>query len=71
MQDMIDHHNMAVMMAGLCEDRAIHEELLALCDQIATSQSAEIEDMQAWLHDWYGINYEPEMTKQMQRQLAS
>jgi uncharacterized protein (DUF305 family) len=71
MQNMIDHHNMAVMMTELCTDRAIHEQLLELCDQIAVSQSAEIEEMQAWLQDWYGISYEPQMTKQMQRQLSS
>jgi uncharacterized protein (DUF305 family) len=71
MQNMIDHHHMAVMMAELCESRAIHEELLTLCEQIAHSQSAEIEEMQGWLHDWYGVAYEPRMTRQMERQLAS
>lgn len=71
MQDMIDHHNMAVMMADLCMQRALHEELRELCEEMAASQSAEIEEMQAWLHDWYGINYEPQMTRQMQRQLTS
>jgi uncharacterized protein (DUF305 family) len=25
------------------------------------SQSAEIEMMQTWLQDWYGISYEPKM----------
>jgi uncharacterized protein (DUF305 family) len=69
MQNMIDHHMMAVMTAELCEDRAVHEELLALCDQIMLTQSAEIAEMQTWLEDWYGITYEPEMTRQMERQL--
>ena len=70
MQDMIDHHAMAVMMAMLCEDRAVHPELLALCEQIVVAQSAEIQEMQGWLEDWYGVEYEPEMTKGMQRQMA-
>jgi uncharacterized protein (DUF305 family) len=26
-----------------------------------TRQSAEIEMMQTWLQDWYGITYQPEM----------
>jgi uncharacterized protein (DUF305 family) len=69
MEDMIDHHMMAVLMARLCENRQVHEELLMLCQQIEATQTAEIEEMQAWLEDWYGISYEPHMTKRMQRQL--
>ncbi len=62
LKGMIDHHHMAVMMAELCEDRAIHEDLLELCDAIIEAQMAEIEQMQVWLHDWYDINYEPHMS---------
>ena len=69
MKDMIDHHAMAVMTAILCEDRAVHPELLALCEQIVATQTAEIEEMQGWLEDWYGVEYEPRMTKGMQRQV--
>ena len=55
MTDMIDHHQMAVMMAEMCIARAIHPELRSLCENIRTAQMAEIEEMQAWLQDWYGI----------------
>lgn len=58
---MIDHHHMAVMTGMLCEERAIHEELRELCHEIVATQMAEIELMQGWLQDWYGITYEPEM----------
>jgi uncharacterized protein (DUF305 family) len=68
LKGMIDHHAMAVMTAMLCEDRAVHPELVALCGQIAATQAAEIELMQGWLEDWYGVEYEPRMTKGMQRQ---
>lgn len=68
LEGMIDHHMMAVMTAELCEDRAVREELLMLCQDIEAAQSAEIEQMQMWLEDWYGVSYEPEMTKRMQRQ---
>lgn len=71
MENMIDHHSMAVVMAMLCEDRAVHPELLALCDQIMATQSAEIAEMQTWLEDWYGIYYEPEMNRKMERQIGS
>jgi uncharacterized protein (DUF305 family) len=67
--NMIDHHAMAVMMAALCEDRAVHPELVALCKQMRTSQAVEVEEMQAWLTDWYGVEHEPEMTKGMERQM--
>lgn len=73
MTTMIDHHFMAVQMAQLCQDRAIHEELLTLCQQIETTQQQEIEQMQAWLQEWYGITYEPQMSegdRQRMEQLA-
>lgn len=61
LQDMIDHHAMAVETAELCVARAVHEELRQLCEQIIAAQSAEIEQMQRWLEQWYGISYEPQM----------
>ena len=45
MENMIDHHAMAVMMAQMCTMKAIHSELLTLCQNIITSQSAEIQMM--------------------------
>ena len=69
MQDMIDHHMMAVMTAEVCVAKAIHEELRSLCQNIIAAQSAEIEQMQAWLEDWYGVSYEPRMTTGMQREV--
>ena len=58
---MIDHHQMAVHMSEMCLDKAVHEDLLDLCESIMTSQAAEIVQMQAWLSDWYGIEHEPSM----------
>ena len=69
MKNMIDHHHMAVMMAELCEERAITEDLFELCMQIEEAQSAEIEEMQSWLLDWYGITYEPQMHRKMEGEL--
>ena len=59
--NMIDHHHMAVMMATMCLEKAVHGELEALCNDIVTSQSQEIEMMQSWLQSWYGITYAPMM----------
>jgi uncharacterized protein (DUF305 family) len=61
MVNMIDHHAMAVMMAEMCTLKAVHPELIAMCENIIATQSAEIEMMQMWLQDWYGIAYEPDM----------
>ncbi|MDP8932443.1 MAG: DUF305 domain-containing protein, partial [Actinomycetota bacterium] len=61
MSNMIDHHHMAIEMSEICLERAVHHELRHLCRDIKTSQSAEIEELQSWLDDWYGISHEPEM----------
>ena len=61
MENMIDHHAMAIMMAEMCAMMAVHPDLIALCENIIATQSAEIEMMQTWLQDWYGIDYEPKM----------
>ena len=62
LKDMIDHHAMAVMMAEMCVDKAVHPELVSTCESIIASQSAQIEQMQGWLQDWYGATHEPDMT---------
>lgn len=61
MTGMIDHHTMAIMMAELCLEKAVHEELQAMCEDILATQSQEIELMQSWLTDWYDISYEPQL----------
>jgi uncharacterized protein (DUF305 family) len=61
MKNMIDHHAMAIEMAEICLDRAIHEELRSLCQNIIAAQSEEIQQMQSWLSSWYGISYSPQM----------
>jgi len=62
MTEMIDHHAMAVMMADLCLERAVHPQLIQKCHEIRETQLDEIATMQEWLEDWYGIEHEPEMT---------
>ena len=71
MESMIDHHAMAVMMGSLCTSRAVHPELLALCTDIVDSQSAEIQTMQAWLQQWYGITATPDVQENRMQRLAS
>jgi len=69
LKGMIDHHTMAVMMAELCDGRAVHQDLIDLCHQILATQTDEIELMQDWLEDWYGVTYEPQMNPWMRKAL--
>lgn len=61
MENMIDHHAMAIMMAEMCLEMAVHPELISTCQDIIVAQTQEIQQMQTWLSDWYGIAYEPMM----------
>jgi uncharacterized protein (DUF305 family) len=74
MTGMIDHHHMAIMMAEQCLEEDVRAELEELCADIIETQSQEIELMQTWLTDWYGVSYEPEMKPgdmKMMERLAS
>lgn len=69
MTDMIDHHQMAIMMSQLCIAKAVHAELRALCTEIIAAQQAETAQMRAWLQAWYGIAYQPQMKPGDMRQM--
>ena len=55
MEEMIRHHETAIREAERCVERAYHEDLVNLCENIIETQSAEIAQMEAWLCEWYGI----------------
>ena len=59
LEGMIDHHQMALDMANDCLAKATTESVLTLCQNIIEAQTAEIEQMQAWLLAWYNIDYSP------------
>lgn len=59
LEGMIDHHQMALDMAADCLDKAQTTEVTTLCQAIIDAQRAEIELMQDWLLNWYGIQYTP------------
>jgi uncharacterized protein (DUF305 family) len=59
LKDMIDHHTMAIMMGQTCLEKAAHDDLV---DMLVDSQSAQVEQMQEWLQDWYGNSYEPQLS---------
>jgi uncharacterized protein (DUF305 family) len=55
-EQMIPHHEEAVLMAELALTKADHEELKALAENIKREQSREIEEMRSWYKAWYGTD---------------
>ena len=52
--DMVGHHSMAVDMAEMAKEKATHQELKDMADDVIRAQTAEIERMRDWLKKWYG-----------------
>ena len=51
-QSMIPHHEQAVEMATMAQERASSTEVKQLADKIAAAQGPEIDTMTGWLEDW-------------------
>lgn len=54
-QGMLPHHEGAIAMAKLAQDKASHEELRSLADEIVAAQESEIEILQK--HSGGGMNH--------------
>lgn len=51
-EEMIPHHQMAVMMATMLKNGTRRPEMSKLADDIIAAQTKEIEQMRTWLKDW-------------------
>ena len=51
-QSMIPHHEQAVEMATMAQERASSAEVKQLADMFAAAPSPEIDTMTGWLEDW-------------------
>lgn len=51
-EQMIPHHQMAVMMANMLKNSTNRPEMKKLADDIITAQTSEIEMMRSWLNEW-------------------
>lgn len=69
LKEMNNHHSMAIEMSKLCEGRVIHSDLALQCQIMINDQTAEIQKMQGWLTEWYGIVFEPKMNRKMQKEI--
>jgi len=53
MEQMIPHHQMAIMMASMMLNRTEHAEMKKLAQDIIRTQTEEINRMNAWYSQWY------------------
>lgn len=51
-EDMIPHHQMAVMMASMLKNGTDRPEMKKLADDIIAAQTSEIDLMRKWLNEW-------------------
>lgn len=54
LEQMIPHHQMAVMMTRMAGNAGGREELRALTESMRREQTREIQMMEGWYRDWYG-----------------
>lgn len=54
-EQMIPHHQMAVMMAQMLKNSTNRPEMKQLAENIISSQTKEINQMREWQQAWYGI----------------
>ena len=58
---MVPHHQAAVEMAKIAQQRATHEELRTLAEAIVGAQETEIEQLREWRRAWFGSSDTPGM----------
>lgn len=56
LEDMIVHHQGAILMAQELQKGTQRPELEKMADDIIRVQTEEIEMMRAWLKEWFGLN---------------
>lgn len=54
LEQMVPHHEMALMMTRMVSGAGEREALRGLADSMHREQSREIELMEGWYRDWYG-----------------
>lgn len=55
-EEMIPHHEDAIVMANIALQKAEHPEIKTLATNIKTTQGTEIKKMKSWYKEWYGID---------------
>lgn len=52
-EQMIPHHQMAIMMASMVQRGSTRPEIIQLAKDIISAQTKEINDMRSWYQAWY------------------
>ncbi len=52
-EQMIPHHQMAIMMAQMLKSSSNRSEMQKLAEDIISAQTSEIEQMREWYNQWY------------------
>jgi uncharacterized protein (DUF305 family) len=60
---MVPHHEGAVEMARIAQERSTRPEVLQMSNDILSSQADEIDQMRAWKQDWFGSSDTPDMSE--------
>lgn len=60
---MVPHHEGALEMARIAQERSQRPEILEMADAIIASQSEEIAQMKTWKQTWYGSSDTPDMSE--------
>ena len=60
---MVPHHQGAVEMAKIAQQRAEHPEIAQMAEAIITAQESEIGQMKAWRLAWFGSDETPPMER--------
>lgn len=60
---MVPHHQGAVEMARIAQERAEHPEIQQLAEAVIAAQETEIEQMRQWRQAWYGSSDTPSMSE--------
>jgi uncharacterized protein (DUF305 family) len=60
---MVPHHQGALEMARIAQQRADHPEIKQLAEQVLASQDKEITVMRDWRGTWYGSSETPPMSQ--------
>ena len=60
---MVPHHQGAVEMAKIAQQRAEHPEIKTLADAIIRAQEGEITQLKAWRKAWFGSDQTPPLDK--------
>jgi uncharacterized protein (DUF305 family) len=60
---MVPHHEGAVGMAKIAQQRAEHPEIAQMAEAVITAQEGEISQMKVWRLEWFGSDETPPMER--------